>query len=71
MPDPISGLGSFVATRSIMPAEQTGAASSTEEGAAGTQAPTPTATKKGSKGICGPAAIVGLAVIPLLLRRRR
>lgn len=30
-----------------------------------------TSSTKGKSGICGPAAIVGLAVIPLLLRRRR
>ncbi|WP_099209468.1 ABC transporter substrate-binding protein [Thermococcus henrietii] len=40
--------------------------------ATSTQAPTSsTTTSKSSKGICGPAAIVGLAVVPLLLRRRR
>jgi len=32
---------------------------------------TPTTTSTPSKGICGPAAIVALAVIPLLLRRRK
>ncbi|WP_158523824.1 ABC transporter substrate-binding protein [Thermococcus henrietii] len=72
MPDPISGLGSFVATRSITPAGQGGATSSNEVSATSTQAPTSsTTTSKSSKGICGPAAIVGLAIIPLLLRRRR
>ncbi|MCD6524395.1 MAG: CGP-CTERM sorting domain-containing protein [Thermococcus sp.] len=30
-----------------------------------------TATEEGGGGICGPAALIGLAVVPLLLRRRK
>ncbi|NJE55575.1 CGP-CTERM sorting domain-containing protein [Thermococcus sp. 21S9] len=35
------------------------------------EAPTSTSSSGGSSGICGPAFIVGLAVLPLLLRRRK
>ncbi|ASJ02932.1 hypothetical protein A3L09_06510 [Thermococcus profundus] len=31
---------------------------------------TTTSSKKGGGGICGPAALIGLAIVPLLLRRR-
>ncbi|WP_297512428.1 CGP-CTERM sorting domain-containing protein [Thermococcus sp.] len=37
----------------------------------GEQTSTPTSTTKEKGGICGPAAIVGLALVPLLLGRRR
>ncbi|WP_449353736.1 CGP-CTERM sorting domain-containing protein [Thermococcus henrietii] len=88
MTDPVSGLGSFLSARAIMPATTqttTTSTSSTSTStvthtssqtstntATSTQAPTSsTTTSKSSKGICGPAAIVGLAIIPLLLRRRK
>ncbi len=36
-----------------------------------TSTSTPTTTSKENKGICGPAGLLGLALLPLLLRRRK
>jgi len=78
--DPISGVGSILAARSIMPAkEETTTTSSAQQttssqqqstSAQQTSSPTTTTTKE-KGGICGPAFIVGLAIVPLLLRRRK
>ncbi|AHL22245.1 ABC transporter substrate-binding protein [Thermococcus nautili] len=71
MPDPISGVGSFVSARSVKPASEEKQTSTGESETPGEQTSTPTSTAKEKGGICGPAAIVGLAIAPLLLRRRR
>ncbi|NJE55480.1 CGP-CTERM sorting domain-containing protein [Thermococcus sp. 21S9] len=73
MPDPISGVGSFVSARSVKPvsAEKTTTTGGQTTGSASsTEAPSTSSTSSGG-GICGPAFIVGLAVLPLLLRRRK
>ncbi|NJE54533.1 ABC transporter substrate-binding protein [Thermococcus sp. 21S9] len=87
--DPISGVGSFIAARSIEPAQtqttttsstqQTTTTSSSQQQTTTTSQPTtstsqPTSSTSSTSsggGICGPAFIVGLAVLPLLLRRRK
>ncbi|WP_297549986.1 ABC transporter substrate-binding protein [Thermococcus sp.] len=90
MPDPISGLGSFLAARSVVPTKAVSATttttSTTKPSSTTTttskpttttskpttsSAPTSTTSTSGKSGICGPAFIVGLAVLPLLLRKRR
>ncbi len=81
--DPISGVGGWISARSLMPAE-TGTPTTTSQttttskttttsqttSSTPTSTPSSTTTKSGG-GICGPAFIVGLAVLPLLLRRRK
>jgi len=48
----------------------TSSSSSTTTSSSSTPSQSTTSTKGGG-GICGPAALVGLALVPLLLRRRR
>nr|WP_277342785.1 ABC transporter substrate-binding protein [Thermococcus sp. 9N3] len=77
--DPISGVGSILSARSIEPAPKetpttTQQTTSSEEKQTTSSQPTSTptsSTSKESKGLCGPAFIVGLAIVPLLLRRRK
>jgi peptide/nickel transport system substrate-binding protein len=65
--DPVTGIGSFFAIRSVQPAAESQAQTSS----AGQQSASPTSSASKKKGgICGPAFIVGLAMIPLLRRRR-
>ncbi len=81
MPDPISGLGSFLAARSVEPVPQQTTTSSSSTTATSSSSSTTTTSSGGSSttttssggggGICGPALIVGLAALPLLLRRRK
>ncbi len=52
--DPLTGLASTMAVRSLSKPQ-----------------PTSSTTSKGGGGICGPAALIGLAIVPLLLRRRK
>jgi len=80
--DPISGVGSILSARSIMPAPKetptTTTQTTTSEEKPTTSKPTtekPTTSSSAGgeekKGLCGPAFIVGLAIVPLLLRRRK
>ncbi|CAI1492511.1 Putative solute binding protein [Thermococcus nautili] len=77
--DPISGVGSILSARSIEPAPKetpttTPQTTSSEEKQTTSSQPTSTptsSTSEESKGLCGPAFIVGLAIVPLLLRRRK
>ena len=72
--DPVAGLASDWAIRSAKSAagETTTTTSSTTTTTTTTgSTTTTTTTSEGGGGICGPAALVGLAIIPLLLRRRR
>ncbi len=84
MPDPIAGLGNFLAARSVEPVQQTPTTTSTSSTSTtstsstmttSTTTTTPTSststTSSGGGGICGPALIVALAAIPLLLRKRK
>ncbi len=83
MPDPIGGLGSFLATRSVVPAQGVATTSSssssvstttsqpTTSSSSSSAATTTTSSSKKKGGICGPAAIIGLAIVPLLLRKRK
>ena len=60
-----TGTGKETGTTEQTGTEQTGTQQETTE---------PTETQKTTEeggGICGPAALVGLAVVPLLLRRRK
>ncbi len=86
MPDPISGLGSFFAARSVEPVTQQTTTSSTTTTTT-TSSPTtttttsspttttttssPTTTSSSGHSICGPALIVALAALPLLFLKRR
>ncbi|GEM_PF-845894 len=80
--DPISGVGSILSARSIMPAPKetpttTTQTTSSEEkpttSKPSTEKPTTSSSAGGEekKELCGPAFIVGLAIVPLLLRRRK
>ena len=81
MPDPIGGLGSFLATRSVEPVQKTPTTTSTSSTSTSstsstmttstTSTSTTSTTSSGGGGICGPALIVALAAVPLLLRRRK
>ncbi len=127
LPDPVSGLQSFIATRSIMPpsaslpiatsttssttsttststtsstststsssttsthttsttststssttlthtTSSSSVTSSTSSSSSPTSSSSPSSTTSKKKHICGPAALVGLALLPLLLRRRK
>jgi len=89
--DPVTGIGSFFAIRSVQPATTGGTTTHTNTNT-GTSTHTSTSThtntntggttssaqqsstsssSSSGKGICGPAFIVALAALPLLLRRRR
>lgn len=80
--DPVAGLASDWAIRSARPATpQTTTTTTTPTETTTTTSPTTTTSAPSSStttstseeggGICGPAFLVGLAVVPLLLRRRR
>ena len=61
--------GTALALLGVKPASEAPATTTTSTPTK-TSTPTTSSTKSGG-GICGPALIVGLAVVPLLLRRRR
>jgi len=70
--DPISGVGSIIAARSIKPAEVPTETQSPTETQEETQSPTETQQETqttGGGGTCGPGILVALALLPLLRRR--
>ncbi|ASJ15947.1 CGP-CTERM sorting domain-containing protein [Thermococcus chitonophagus] len=58
-------------TTTSSPAQTTSSPAQTTTSSPAQTTPSPTQTTTTKGGICGPAALVGLAVLPLLLRRRR
>ncbi|WP_456367535.1 ABC transporter substrate-binding protein [Thermococcus sp.] len=85
MVDPISGIGGFLGARSLAPAKATTTTTTTTQTTTTKSTTTTTTTTKsttttttsttststGGGKTCGPAALVALAIVPLLLRRRK
>ncbi len=79
--DPLTGLASTMAIRSltktlpkpssISTSSSPSSTSTTSASTTSTTSTTSSSTTTTKKGICGPAALLGLALIPLLIRRRK